>query len=265
MEVLNFLTKLFQGRNPSTVNTYRSAISTIAGLMGGRKEIGSSPLIARCIQGMWELKPQKAKYESFWDPEIILEKVKSWGPNEDLSLEKLTDKLIILLKLAIFGRTADLNGIRRSSLVFRENEMSLKIFGSKENRSRQTPSSTPIYVADFEDPIICPVRCMRNYLDRTAEITFEDFLFVSLVGGKGHLSKKDIDRRVLRTMRESGINTSIFKSHSVRGAAATKALENGTPLEDVLLTGRWKSISVFKKFYHRSRIPISMGRLLSTN
>jgi site-specific recombinase XerD len=264
--LINYLVKLFRaGRSPSTVNLHRSAISTISNMVNPEIKPGDNPVVSRMMKGMWEIKPQKAKYKEFWDPELILALLRKWGENSSMPLEKLTKKCIILLKLAIFGRTSDLKGIRRSLIKFRENSVSLEIYGSKENRSNANPTSPPIFLACYEDVEICPVKCLETYLERTGERTDGDFLFVEPRGNIRKLGKREIDKIVLEIMKEAGINTSIFKSHSVRGAAATKALEKGMPLEDVLLTGRWSSVSVFKKFYARSHRPLQSVQHLSSN
>ena len=45
-----------------------------------------------------------------------------------------------------------------------------------------------------------------------------------------------------------------FKGGSIRMAAASAAIDRGEPIEWVLATGRWKSWSVFHKFYNRARV-----------
>ena len=55
----------------------------------------------------------------------------------------------------------------------------------------------------------------------------------------------------------AGIDTSIFKGHSFRGASTSKAVTRGVSLEDVLKTADWKNAGTFAKFYNRSS-PVSM-------
>ena len=45
-----------------------------------------------------------------------------------------------------------------------------------------------------------------------------------------------------------------YKGGSVRMAAASAAIDRGSPIDVVLNTGRWSSWSVFNKFYNRARL-----------
>ena len=50
----------------------------------------------------------------------------------------------------------------------------------------------------------------------------------------------------------AGIDTSIFKGHSFRGASTLKAVSLGVSLADVLKTADWRNAGAFAKFYKRS-------------
>ena len=45
------------------------------------------------------------------------------------------------------------------------------------------------------------------------------------------------------------VDTSIFKAHSSRGAAATAALKAGISLPQILTLADWSGPSTFNKFY----------------
>ena len=50
-------------------------------------------------------------------------------------------------------------------------------------------------------------------------------------------------------LKLAGIDTSIFKAHSVRGAAASKALRAGAPMVDIMSRARWSNERTFRKHY----------------
>ena len=52
-------------------------------------------------------------------------------------------------------------------------------------------------------------------------------------------------------MDKAGIDTSIFKAHSTRGAAASAAAAAGITTADILKAADWGSESVFTKFYYK--------------
>ena len=55
-------------------------------------------------------------------------------------------------------------------------------------------------------------------------------------------------------LTKSGIDTNIFKAHSVRSAAVTSAANLGVTTNDVLNAADWSSESVFQKFYYKKEI-----------
>ena len=52
-------------------------------------------------------------------------------------------------------------------------------------------------------------------------------------------------------MIEAGIDTSIFKAHSVRGAACSKAAGKGVTTKQILEAADWSSEGTFQRSYHR--------------
>ena len=49
----------------------------------------------------------------------------------------------------------------------------------------------------------------------------------------------------------AGIDTSVFKAHSVRGAASSAAFAAGCSLKEILKTANWSSAKTFHKFYNK--------------
>ena len=45
-----------------------------------------------------------------------------------------------------------------------------------------------------------------------------------------------------------------YSGGSVRMAAASAAVDNGVPIDEVLRTGRWSSWLVFNQFYNRAKL-----------
>ena len=52
----------------------------------------------------------------------------------------------------------------------------------------------------------------------------------------------------------SGIDISVFKAHSFRGAAASAAFNKGCSIQMILKTGDWSSVRNFYKFYLRGTV-----------
>ena len=52
-------------------------------------------------------------------------------------------------------------------------------------------------------------------------------------------------------MKEAGIDISIFKAHSVRGASCSSAVGAGVTTKDILDAADWSSEGTFQRFYCR--------------
>ena len=59
-------------------------------------------------------------------------------------------------------------------------------------------------------------------------------------------------RWMKEVMTRAGITG--YSGGSVRMAAASAAVDNGVPIDEVLRTGRWSSWLVFNKFYNRAKL-----------
>jgi len=53
-------------------------------------------------------------------------------------------------------------------------------------------------------------------------------------------------------LTKAGIETSIFKAHSVRSAATSAAADAGVSISEIMEAADWSSASVFEKFYYRA-------------
>ncbi|XP_011858425.1 PREDICTED: uncharacterized protein LOC105555982 [Vollenhovia emeryi] len=91
-----FCQKEFQEREVSysTLNTCRSAIALLRG-----PEVGEDTRVKRFFKGIEKLRPNRPKYDSTWDPKVVLDKINHWGSNDVMTLERLSQKLVTLLAL----------------------------------------------------------------------------------------------------------------------------------------------------------------------
>jgi len=52
-------------------------------------------------------------------------------------------------------------------------------------------------------------------------------------------------------MVKAGIDINVYKPHSVRSAAASKAKANNASIAEIMQTAGWSSAATFAKFYDR--------------
>lgn len=92
------MTPYNQGLSYSTINTARSAISSIITMDSG-KHFGSHHLVIRFFKGIYELRKPQPKYSCIWDVSKVLNYLRTLHPPDTLSLKSLTLKLLMLLLL----------------------------------------------------------------------------------------------------------------------------------------------------------------------
>uniref|UniRef100_A0A1X7VNU7 Tyr recombinase domain-containing protein n=1 Tax=Amphimedon queenslandica TaxID=400682 RepID=A0A1X7VNU7_AMPQE len=79
----------------------------------------------------------------------------------------------------------------------------------------------------------------------------ENRLFISFIKPHKAVTSSSIARWLRTTLKEAGIDSSIFGAHSTRGASASAAARGEVTLEEILKAANWSSESVFQRFYHK--------------
>ena len=106
--ILSFLADEFEeGKQYRSLNCYRLAISSTHLPIEGIP-VGQHPLVIRLLKGAFNLRPPKPRYSQTWDLSLMLTFLRKLGRNEELSLKKLTQKLIMLLALVLGHWCSDL-------------------------------------------------------------------------------------------------------------------------------------------------------------
>ena len=114
------------------------------------------------------------------------------------------------------------------------------------------------------DPALCPVDCFTHYLTltrekRVAQQGKPNNLFISYIRLHHPVTKATIARWILSLIKEAGIDTEIFKAHSVRGASTTAAANALVPLQEILNMADWSNASTFRQFYYKPVFSSSFG------
>ena len=94
------------------------------------------------------------------------------------------------------------------------------------------------------------------------------YFFIALIKPHNLVAPSTSARWIKSTLSNSGINTDIFKAHSVRYAAASTAARAGVTVGDVINAADWSTKTMFKKFYHTPQRSQTFGSAvlkLSTN
>ena len=176
--------------------------------------------------------------------------------NTSLSLKVLSWKLAILKRVSSLT-SLDLNHYR----ILPEGVFTLTV-PTKGTRPDETVQA--FFTRYPADPALCPVDCFTHYLTltrekRVAQQGKPNNLFISYIKPHHPVTKATIARWILSLIKEAGIDTEIFKAHSVRGASTTAAANALVPLQEILNMADWSNASTFRQFYYKPVFSSSFG------
>ena len=115
-EVLDFLQNLYdRAFSYSALNTARSSLSSFI-ILGGNLTIGTHPLVQRYMKGVFQARPAVTRYTSTWDTSVVLLYLKGLHPATGLTLQQLTQKLVMLCVLVTRQRCQSLHLMNLGSM-----------------------------------------------------------------------------------------------------------------------------------------------------
>lgn len=237
------------GAKYGTINSHKSALSLLLG------KVLDDDRIKRFMKGVYRMRPLNPKYHVTWNPNIVLNFLAQKWPNESLTLEALAKKTLTLLALVTAHRVQTFSLIKLSNLAIDgSTEVTIKI--TDIIKTSKVNSHQPILKIPFFDqkPAICPARCLVEYVKRTKSLRKSncDFLFISYKKPHNKMSSQRLSHWIKDTLRDSGLDTSVFTAHSTRHASTSAANKLGVNIDVIRKTAGWTdSSSVFAKFYNR--------------
>ena len=201
-----------------------------------------------------------------WDLSLVLRylNTSAFEPLSVAPLRALTQKVLFLLALAPAKRVGELHSLSSVvTLVHGDACLSyvLQFVAKSESLIRSIPRSFLVMsLSDFaagldDDLLLCPVRALRLYLDRTASLApLRHHLFVSPRCPSRSLSKNAISlflRDVISSARASRPEVGRLRAHDVRSVSTSVAFHSNWSVSAVLESATWSSSSVFSSFYLR--------------
>lgn len=239
------------GYSYEILNSARSALSSLCDVEDGYT-VGSHPLVVKFMTGVFNLRPSQPKYTETWDVSKVLCYLKGLTPVHDLSLKMLSYKLAMLIALTQASRSQSLSLITLKDFSKDSNSYTLYYCNllKQSRRGRSNPMLTlKKYTPDSK---ICVVATLEEYIKRTETLRgSETKLFISYVKPYKLVSSSTISRWLKCVLYLAGIDVTKFKSHSIRGAAASKAKLSGVPMQEILKVAGWASEQTFSEFYNK--------------
>ncbi|KAI5633931.1 phage integrase family domain-containing protein [Phthorimaea operculella] len=185
--------------------------------------------IRRLLKGAYKLKPNRPKYTSTWDPQVVFNYISKWYPNLELNLEKITKKLVILLALSTAHRVQTLSLLKLENVSITQN-------------------GVKIAVTDIIKTII------YIFVTKNMRTTNAGNLLLTHKAPHRPATAQTISRWIKQVLSESGVDVGTFSAHSTRHAASatSAAFSAGINVETIRKTAGWTSASTaFARFYNR--------------
>jgi hypothetical protein len=162
--VLEFLASLHtEGKAYSTINVHRSMLSSTLPHVDNRP-IGQHPLVKSLMSGCYNINPPKPRYESIWDPELVVRFVSGLGENSQLSIKNLSLKTVTLIALASLLCVSEMASISTGSVVFSDSGVKFSL--SKPRKAQHNGALQVLFFPHLQDVLCCPV-CAITCVERT--------------------------------------------------------------------------------------------------
>ena len=246
IEGINSLVQYDTGLSYSSINTARSALSNLMQLQNWT-DFGSNALVSRFMRGVFVQRPALPRYKEILDVSVVLRYVEKWYPLKELDLKHLTFKTVMLMALSSGQRCQTINALNITNMQLTEKRC---IFEIKELLKTTHPDSHygVVEFAAYEKESLCVIACLREYIDRTRTLRGTNTkLLISFCKPHNAVTTSTVGRWLKETLRLSGVDIAVYKSHSVRVATVSAAKSLNMPIENILSAAGWAGAETFQK------------------
>ena len=229
--MLGYLQYLFdKGFAWRSIGVHRSALSSI---LEAHKPVpvAQHPLVCRFVRGVFNKRPPSVRVVPTWDIGQVLMYLSKDHPPADLSLFRLTAKVLFLLAAFTAKRVSDLVLFSVDSSLCHVTDECIVLqtqFGSKTDRPGHR--SPPVTLRKCEEESLCPVRYVSAYKERTEPLrqaSGTQQLFISPFTQRP-VKLATLRRWMVKVMREAGV---IASAGSTRATVTSCALLHDVPLQ----------------------------------
>lgn len=247
--IVKFLSDEFvNGAKYGTLNSVRSAISLIVG-----PEIADDFRVKRFFKGVYNMRPNKPKYDFTWDPHTVPTFYSKQPDNKDLSLKDISKKLLTLLALITAHRMQTFSLIELDNIDLQEEKIIIKIPKRIKTSGLNKCQPAPIIPFFKTNCKVCAASALVSYLEKTREIRgAEKRLFISFKSPHKAVTPQTLSHWVVDSLSAAGIDTSVYSAHSTRHASTSAANRQGVSIDIIRKTAGWSESSfTFAKFYNK--------------
>ena len=269
--VLRFLQFLFQReRAHSTLKVYVAAISAGRGALGVAS-VGRDPRVAQFLKGARRLRPPRGLRAPPWDLRLVLGSLVGapYEPLDQVDLKFLALKTLFLLAVCSAKRVGELHALSvdEECIAWKPEGAGVRLWPNPFFLPKVLSAQAVNQVIDLdafvseqgrghESRLLCPVRALRAYVERTLPLRRSSQMFVCFGQSKlGQPASKQRLSHWLVAVIASAYSEQGFPvpgglvGHSTRGVATSWAALRGVPLADICSAASWSSPCTFARFY----------------
>ncbi len=248
------------------------------------KSVGKHDLVVRFLRGARRLNPPRPHLVPSWDLPSVLTALKEepFEPLQSVELKFLLLKTVLLTTLASVKRVGDLQAFSVDDLCLEfgpaDSHVVLRPRPGYVPKVPTTPfrdqvvnlQALPREEADPAIALLCPVRALCVYMDRTQSFRTSDQLFVCFGGqqkgkavSKQRLAHWIVEAIVLAYQARRLPCPLGVREHSTRGVASSWTLARGASIADICRAASWATPNTFARFYNLRVEPVSSRVLVS--
>ena len=267
-QIGRFLRYLRYERNLSVgaIKTYKSMLSVTLRHLG--VDLSHNKDMRDIVRSFEIELPRNPQVKLRWNLDVVLKylTLEKFEPLTSTSLLNLSKKTLFLSALALAKRVGELQALS-SSVGFSSEGAVLSYLPMFRAKNHASCKNLPRFfclkqlahlVPHEEEALLCPVRSLRAYLDRTKSLRGNSHknLFCPVQCPESPMSKNAISY-LLRTLikeahqelREDLMPVLKVKPHEIRAVATSVNFKQNLSLEAVVSAAQWKCASVFANHY----------------
>jgi hypothetical protein len=186
--------------------------------------------------------------------------VSTWADSSSLTLYDLQLKTIALLYPAIIARPrSDIGRLQFQDIIFNFEDSNNSIPTGVKIHFRE-PKETQVKTTRLDllqDTRLCPVSTLYLFTSKSNHLRInlptDHTLFLAHIDKLEQVASirpSTMSSWVKSIMARSGVDTTIYKAHSIRSVSSTKVVEKGQSIQAVKENAGWSlNSNTFKRFY----------------
>jgi integrase len=252
--VLQFLQTLVDDKfSYSSVNTAKSALNTCI-ILPQEQTLGLNKDVRLFLRGVFNIRPPLPKRTCIWDPDVILDLMRSREGPFHIPTGLLAKFLATLILLTTGQRPQIITALRINDLIVQKTTavFTLQTADVKQGRPGYVPPVVSLRKYELDNKL-CVYSHLTEYLKRTKLSRGQvQQLFITDKKPYHAIMLNTAARWIKDVLHMSGIDTGRYSAGSTRSASTSKAQAQGASINVILEAAGWTKRSTFAKYYSRT-------------